>query len=312
MNGRIYDPLLGRFLSADILVSDNGNLQCYNRYSYVRNNPLSLIDPSGFLDEVAAGEQLADWGSAGGALLSKMETQAGSGWTYKSFDSYTADANTGSGSVGGVTSYDNKTVYLQDKSRMSDTLDSASHETEHTTQTPFTTVDGRAANERGAYRAEAQFQIDTGRTSKFTHSVKDPVTKKSSERIDDAAIDAHLVDYYPTPNGPDGKPVPGTTAAKPSVTNDNKMDGVKGVNLHLMRLSYNAEASKIASKAAAKAANTAQKAAEKAAKRGTPEERAKTQKAADDAKKAAEDAKAAAAAAKKALEDEEKRLRNSR
>jgi len=48
MNGRIYDPLLGRFLSADLIVQNPSSLQDYNRYSYVRNNPLSLTDPSGF------------------------------------------------------------------------------------------------------------------------------------------------------------------------------------------------------------------------------------------------------------------------
>jgi hypothetical protein len=48
MNGRIYDPLLGRFLSADLVVQSPGNLQCFNRYSYVLNNPLTLTDPSGF------------------------------------------------------------------------------------------------------------------------------------------------------------------------------------------------------------------------------------------------------------------------
>ena len=48
MNGRIYDPLLGRFLSADLGVQFPGDLQSYNRYSYVRNNPLSKTDPSGF------------------------------------------------------------------------------------------------------------------------------------------------------------------------------------------------------------------------------------------------------------------------
>ncbi|MBN2785358.1 MAG: VCBS repeat-containing protein [Pontiellaceae bacterium] len=48
MNGRIYDPHLGRFLSADPIVQAPGDLQSYNRYSYVRNNPLTYTDPSGY------------------------------------------------------------------------------------------------------------------------------------------------------------------------------------------------------------------------------------------------------------------------
>ncbi len=48
MNGRVYDPLLGRFISADPIVQDSGDLQALNRYSYVRNNPVSLVDPNGY------------------------------------------------------------------------------------------------------------------------------------------------------------------------------------------------------------------------------------------------------------------------
>jgi hypothetical protein len=48
MNGRIYDPLLGRFLSADRGVQFPWDLQSFNRYSYVQNNPLRYVDPSGF------------------------------------------------------------------------------------------------------------------------------------------------------------------------------------------------------------------------------------------------------------------------
>lgn len=48
MNGRIYDPRLGRFLSADPIVTNPLNGQDYNRYSYVLNNPLSLTDPTGY------------------------------------------------------------------------------------------------------------------------------------------------------------------------------------------------------------------------------------------------------------------------
>ncbi|MGA8515526.1 MAG: RHS repeat-associated core domain-containing protein, partial [Burkholderiaceae bacterium] len=48
MNGRIYDPLIGRFMSADPIIQAPGMLQSHNRYAYVMNNPLNLTDPSGF------------------------------------------------------------------------------------------------------------------------------------------------------------------------------------------------------------------------------------------------------------------------
>lgn len=48
MNGRIFDPLTGRFLSGDPLIEDPMNGQSYNRYSYVFNNPTNLTDPTGF------------------------------------------------------------------------------------------------------------------------------------------------------------------------------------------------------------------------------------------------------------------------
>ena len=51
MNGRVQDPFIGRFLSADPFVPDPLNGQSFNRFSYVRNNPLALIDPSGFTEE---------------------------------------------------------------------------------------------------------------------------------------------------------------------------------------------------------------------------------------------------------------------
>lgn len=48
MNGRIYDPELGRFLSPDPVVQVPEYSQNFNRYSYVLNNPLNATDPSGF------------------------------------------------------------------------------------------------------------------------------------------------------------------------------------------------------------------------------------------------------------------------
>ena len=56
MNGRIYDPTLGRFLQADPHVQAPSNMQNYNRYSYVLNNPMSMTDPSGyFFDKLFKG-----------------------------------------------------------------------------------------------------------------------------------------------------------------------------------------------------------------------------------------------------------------
>ncbi|ALU44085.1 RHS repeat protein [Pseudoalteromonas rubra] len=49
MNGRIYDADTGRFMQADPFVQAPTNLQNYNAYSYVLNNPLSYTDPSGYL-----------------------------------------------------------------------------------------------------------------------------------------------------------------------------------------------------------------------------------------------------------------------
>jgi RHS repeat-associated protein len=48
MNGRIYDPTLGRFLQADPNIQAPLNSQNYNRYAYVLNNPMSYTDPSGY------------------------------------------------------------------------------------------------------------------------------------------------------------------------------------------------------------------------------------------------------------------------
>jgi RHS repeat-associated protein len=47
MNGRIYDPLIARFLGADPVIQSPDDLQNFNRYSYVLNNPLKYTDPDG-------------------------------------------------------------------------------------------------------------------------------------------------------------------------------------------------------------------------------------------------------------------------
>jgi len=59
MNGRAYDPELGRFLSVDPFIQFPDNSQSLNPYTYVMNNPLSGTDPTGYLIRYNAGSAFA-------------------------------------------------------------------------------------------------------------------------------------------------------------------------------------------------------------------------------------------------------------
>ena len=63
MNGRVMDSVTGRFLSPDPFVQFPFDGQSLNRYSYVRNNPLSTTDPSGFqeYDPDVRNPSIDDW-----------------------------------------------------------------------------------------------------------------------------------------------------------------------------------------------------------------------------------------------------------
>jgi RHS repeat-associated protein len=57
-NARLYDPLIGRFISPDSMVQAPYDPQTLNRYSYARNNPLIYTDPSGhifLIDDILIG-----------------------------------------------------------------------------------------------------------------------------------------------------------------------------------------------------------------------------------------------------------------
>ncbi|MEI3802351.1 MULTISPECIES: FG-GAP-like repeat-containing protein [unclassified Chitinophaga] len=55
MNGRMYDPVLGRMMSPDAFTPSLGSSQAYNRYTYANNNPLIFVDQDGNFWHILAG-----------------------------------------------------------------------------------------------------------------------------------------------------------------------------------------------------------------------------------------------------------------
>jgi RHS repeat-associated protein len=47
---RYYNSRLGRFMSPDLLAGSTGDPQSLNRYAYVRNDPVNLVDPLGLFE----------------------------------------------------------------------------------------------------------------------------------------------------------------------------------------------------------------------------------------------------------------------
>ena len=80
MNGRTYDPTLGRFLQADPFVQAPSNSQSYNRYAYVLNNPLSYTDPSGYFFKKLGKFIKKHWRVIAAAVVTYFTAGAASGW----------------------------------------------------------------------------------------------------------------------------------------------------------------------------------------------------------------------------------------
>ena len=71
LNSRYYNPVLGRFISADSFLGANGDILEYNLYIYCSNNPIVYSDPSGMIaiaDDVAIGLGLIVIGGAAAVL----------------------------------------------------------------------------------------------------------------------------------------------------------------------------------------------------------------------------------------------------
>jgi RHS repeat-associated protein len=88
MNGRMYDPLLGMFLSPDNYVQAPDFSQSYNRYSYCLNNPLKYSDPSGELfgidDVIIAAIIGAVVGTYTGGIIANDGQKNPTKWDYSS------------------------------------------------------------------------------------------------------------------------------------------------------------------------------------------------------------------------------------
>jgi RHS repeat-associated protein len=68
MNGRMYDPSTGTFISADPYKQFPFESAAYDRYTYTRNNPLRFVDPSGFTYNVCIDGMQCNSGTASGGF----------------------------------------------------------------------------------------------------------------------------------------------------------------------------------------------------------------------------------------------------
>jgi len=140
MNGRLYDPLLRRFLNADENIQDPYNTQNYNKYGYVLNNPLMFNDPSGeflgipaLISAIIIASIVASYSYTVGVSISGQDWDLGRFWKTVQLASFTTAvtygigpvfsgagfwASVGNGAVsgaisGGITSIVNKTNFIQ-------------------------------------------------------------------------------------------------------------------------------------------------------------------------------------------------------
>jgi RHS repeat-associated protein len=107
MNARYYDPVTGQFVSPDTLVPDATNLFDYNRYMYVRGNPLKYTDPTGHcvfgLDTIVCA--IAAAAAVGGVAGATVDLAKQVFWDEKSLEQVDWGEVAGSGvggSVGGA------------------------------------------------------------------------------------------------------------------------------------------------------------------------------------------------------------------
>ena len=90
MNGRAYDYHLGPFISADPVIQAADKTQSHNPYSYIMNNPLAGVDPSGYTSKKEVGDMV---------VQTDMETKQDGNADDASADQGSAAVAYGSGSI---------------------------------------------------------------------------------------------------------------------------------------------------------------------------------------------------------------------
>ncbi len=105
MNGRMYDPVVGRFLGVDPIVQAPDYSQSFNGYSYCWNNPLKYTDPSGETVYVIPPENFSSFINSVFSTINRIEEVASwYGMEYRDEDYPSYFANT-YGSPGGNGGY---------------------------------------------------------------------------------------------------------------------------------------------------------------------------------------------------------------
>jgi RHS repeat-associated protein len=89
MKGRVYDPLAGRFLTADPVMQAPHWSQGMNRYAYVFNDPVNATDPSGFIPVVGVGVVGGHLASIG-LIAAGFGLDVGTGFGVGAFSTWTS------------------------------------------------------------------------------------------------------------------------------------------------------------------------------------------------------------------------------
>jgi RHS repeat-associated protein len=105
-NARYYDPVLGRFIQPDSTIPIFSNPQAYNRYSYVLDNPLKYVDPTGnaplysYIPGIGPGIAQYQGNQQLNAMAIRLGEQRGTGW--RSYNEMRQALNMGEATVGNI------------------------------------------------------------------------------------------------------------------------------------------------------------------------------------------------------------------